>query len=92
MQSTEVLEFVKKDLEEFGSVVKNEASNVVSSTGAAIEKTFSVWFKQSNLIIITFLFFQLDSPSSTASSMKRSFSSFLGKHESKCPILACLIL
>lgn len=36
------MEFVKKDLEELGSVVINEASNVVSSTGAVIEKTFSV--------------------------------------------------
>ncbi|XP_018564535.1 BSD domain-containing protein 1 isoform X2 [Anoplophora glabripennis] len=61
-KSTEVLEFVKKDLEEFGSAVKNEASNVVSSTGAVLEKTL-----------------KLDSPDSTASSMKRSFSSFLGQ-------------
>jgi hypothetical protein len=57
-----VLEFVKKDLEEFGNVVKNEASSVVSSTGNVIEKTL-----------------KLDSPDSTASSMKRSFSSFLGQ-------------
>lgn len=42
LQSSEVLEFVKKDLEEFGSAVKNEASLVVSSTGAVIEKTLSV--------------------------------------------------
>jgi hypothetical protein len=37
-----VLEFVKKDLEEFGNVVKNEASSVVSSTGNVIEKTLKV--------------------------------------------------
>ncbi|XP_050504805.1 BSD domain-containing protein 1-B isoform X1 [Diabrotica virgifera virgifera] len=61
-KGSEVLEFVKKDLEEFGSAVKNEATNVVSSTGAVLEKTLS-----------------LDSPSSTASNMKRSFSSFLGQ-------------
>ncbi|VEN61283.1 unnamed protein product [Callosobruchus maculatus] len=57
-KSTEVLEFVKKDLEEFGSVVKNEANCVISSTGS------------------------LDSPTSTASTMKRSFSSFLGQMNS----------
>nr|XP_023019410.1 BSD domain-containing protein 1-A-like isoform X2 [Leptinotarsa decemlineata] len=61
-KSTEVLEFVKKDLEEFGSAVKSEASSVVSSTGAVIEKTLN-----------------LDSPDSTASNMKRSFSSFIGQ-------------
>ncbi|XP_044265831.1 BSD domain-containing protein 1-like isoform X2 [Tribolium madens] len=61
-KSSKVLEFVKKDLEEFGTAVKNEASYVVSSTGNAIEKTF-----------------KLDTPDSTASSMKRSFSSFLGQ-------------
>jgi ElaB/YqjD/DUF883 family membrane-anchored ribosome-binding protein len=61
-KSSKVLEFVKKDLEEFGNVVKNEASSVVSSTGNVIEKTL-----------------KLDSPDSTASSMKRSFSSFLGQ-------------
>ncbi|RZC39233.1 BSD domain containing protein [Asbolus verrucosus] len=61
-KSSRVLEFVKKDLEEFGNAVKNEASNVVSTTGNVIEKTF-----------------KLDSPDSTASSMKRSFSSFLGQ-------------
>ncbi|XP_066260710.1 BSD domain-containing protein 1-like isoform X2 [Euwallacea similis] len=41
-KSTEVLEFVKKDLEEFGTAVKNEASNVVSSAGSAVEKTFNL--------------------------------------------------
>ncbi|CAG9860737.1 unnamed protein product [Phyllotreta striolata] len=61
-KGSEVLEFVKKDLEEFGSAVKSEATNVVSSTGAVLEKTLS-----------------LDSQSSAASSMKRSFSSFLGQ-------------
>ncbi|XP_017779681.1 PREDICTED: BSD domain-containing protein 1-like isoform X2 [Nicrophorus vespilloides] len=61
-KSCEVLEFVKKDLEEFGNVVKTEATNVVTSTGTAIEKTL-----------------KLDEPESTASSMKRSFSSFLGQ-------------
>nr|CAH7766418.1 unnamed protein product [Callosobruchus chinensis] len=40
-KSTEVLEFVKKDLEEFGSVVKNEANCVISSTGSVLEKTLS---------------------------------------------------
>ncbi|KAK4884870.1 hypothetical protein RN001_001141 [Aquatica leii] len=61
-KSNEVLEFVKKDLEEFGNAVKQEASSVVSSTGNAIEKTL-----------------KLNEPESTASSMKRSFSSFLGQ-------------
>ncbi|KAF7270592.1 hypothetical protein GWI33_016483 [Rhynchophorus ferrugineus] len=41
-KSTEVLEFVKKDLEEFGTVVKNEASSVVSSAGAVVEKTLNL--------------------------------------------------
>jgi len=41
-QSTEVLEFVKKDLGEFGNAVKNEANNVVSTAGTAVEKTFNV--------------------------------------------------
>ncbi|KAF5287983.1 hypothetical protein FQA39_LY15565 [Lamprigera yunnana] len=41
-KSTEVLEFVKKDLEEFGNAVKQEASSVVSSTGSAIEKTLKL--------------------------------------------------
>ncbi|XP_057653709.1 BSD domain-containing protein 1-A-like isoform X1 [Diorhabda carinulata] len=61
-KGSEVLEFVKKDLEEFGTAVKNEASSVVSSTGAVLEKTLS-----------------LDSPSSTASNMKRSISSLMGQ-------------
>lgn len=37
-----MLEFVKKDLGEFGTAVKNEASNVVSTAGTAVEKTFNV--------------------------------------------------
>ncbi|KAJ8931250.1 hypothetical protein NQ314_015869 [Rhamnusium bicolor] len=42
---------VKKDLEEFGSAVKNEANNVVSSTGAVLEKTLNCtiplfWFQK----------------------------------------------
>lgn len=37
-----MLEFVKKDLGEFGNAVKNEASNVVSTAGTAVEKTFNV--------------------------------------------------
>ncbi|XP_050297328.1 BSD domain-containing protein 1-A-like isoform X5 [Anthonomus grandis grandis] len=41
-KSTEVLEFVKKDLEEFGTAVKNEASSVVSSAGSVMEKTLSL--------------------------------------------------
>lgn len=61
-KGTEVLEFVKKDLEEFGSAVKSEASSMVTSTGAVLEKTL-----------------KLDEPESTASNMKRSFSSFLGQ-------------
>lgn len=61
-KSSEVLQFVKKDLEEFGSAVKTEATNVVSTTGAVLERTL-----------------KLDTPDSTASSMKRSFSSFLGQ-------------
>ncbi|XP_030757066.1 BSD domain-containing protein 1-like isoform X1 [Sitophilus oryzae] len=40
--STEVLEFVKKDLEEFGTAVKTEATNVASSAGAVVEKTLSL--------------------------------------------------
>ncbi|GJQ78599.1 hypothetical protein Trydic_g11707 [Trypoxylus dichotomus] len=62
LKSTEVLEFVKKDLEEFGQAVKNEANNVVSSTGSVLEKTLG-----------------LNEPDSTASSMKRTFSSFIGQ-------------
>ncbi|XP_060522213.1 BSD domain-containing protein 1-like [Cylas formicarius] len=41
-KSSEVFEFVKKDLEEFSSVVKNEASNVVSSAGTVVEKTLNL--------------------------------------------------
>lgn len=37
-----MLEFVKKDLGEFGTAVKNEATNVVSTAGTAVEKTFNV--------------------------------------------------
>lgn len=62
MQSSQVLELVKRDLEELGSAVRSEASSVVSSTGAALEKTL-----------------KLDEPESTASSVKRSLSSFLGQ-------------
>lgn len=61
-KSSEVLEFVKKDLGEFGSAVKNEATSVVSSTGSMLERTL-----------------KLDEPESTASTMKRSISSFLGQ-------------
>ncbi|ERL88267.1 BSD domain-containing protein 1-A isoform X1 [Dendroctonus ponderosae] len=61
-KSTEVLEFVKKDLEEFGTAVKNEATSVVSSAGSVMEKTLS-----------------LESPDSTANTVKRSFSTFLGQ-------------
>lgn len=43
LQSSEVLEFVKKDLEEFGTAVKNEASSMMSSTGSVIEKTLKVF-------------------------------------------------
>jgi len=61
-KSVEVLEFVKKDLEEFGSAVKNEATQAVASAGSAVERTL-----------------KLDEPDSTASSMKRSISSFIGQ-------------
>ncbi|PNF17062.1 hypothetical protein B7P43_G00845 [Cryptotermes secundus] len=36
-KSTEVLQFVRRDLDEFSSAVKNEASNVVSSTTSALK-------------------------------------------------------
>ena len=36
------MEFVRKDLEEFGNAVKNEATSVVSTTGTVIEKTLRV--------------------------------------------------
>lgn len=62
VKSNEVLEFVKKDLEEFGSAVKNEATSMASTTGTVLEKTL-----------------KLNEPESTASTMKRSFSSFLGQ-------------
>lgn len=60
IKNSEVLESVRKDLEEFGHTVKKEASSVLSSTGNVIEKTLS-----------------LDSPDSTASTVKKSFSTFL---------------
>lgn len=47
------MEFVKKDLEEFGSVVKNEATNVVSTTGNALEKTLKVLVTE--IISVAFL-------------------------------------
>ncbi|KAK9704551.1 BSD domain [Popillia japonica] len=62
VKSTEVLEFVKKDLGEFGQAIKSEATNVVSSTGSVLEKTLG-----------------LNEPDSTANSMKRTFSSFIGQ-------------
>lgn len=37
-----MFEFVRKDLEEFGSAVKSEATSVVQSTGSVIEKTLKV--------------------------------------------------
>ncbi|CAH1121918.1 unnamed protein product [Ceutorhynchus assimilis] len=61
-KSTEVLEFVKKDLEEFGTAVKNEASSLMTSAGSVVEQTL-----------------RLESPNSTASNVKRSFSTFLGQ-------------
>ncbi|XP_044742553.1 BSD domain-containing protein 1-like [Chrysoperla carnea] len=61
-KSTEVFEFVKKDLEEIGSAVKNEATCMVSNTTHALERTL-----------------KLNDSESTASSMKRTFSSFLGQ-------------
>jgi hypothetical protein len=41
-QSTEVLQFVKRDLDEFSSAVKSEASNVVSSTTSALKDKLKV--------------------------------------------------
>lgn len=42
LQSTEVLQFVKRDLDEFSSAVKSEASNVVSSTTSALKDKLRV--------------------------------------------------
>ncbi|XP_022907259.1 BSD domain-containing protein 1-like isoform X1 [Onthophagus taurus] len=61
-KSTEVLEFVKKDLGELGQAVKTEATNMVSSTGSVLEKTL-----------------RLNEPESTANTVKKSISSFLGQ-------------
>lgn len=61
-KSVEVLEFVKRDLDEFSTVVKSEASNVVSTTTSALKDKL-----------------KLDEPESTANSVKRSVSSFLGQ-------------
>lgn len=56
-KSAEVMEFVHKDLEEFGTA----AGSIVTNTGNAIGKTL-----------------KFDEPESTAGTMKRSISSFLG--------------
>ncbi|KAL1455352.1 hypothetical protein WDU94_009454 [Cyamophila willieti] len=61
-KSAEVLEFVKKDLDELSTTVKTEATNVVQQTTTVFKETL-----------------QLDKPESTASSMKKSVSSFLGQ-------------
>ncbi|XP_049764171.1 BSD domain-containing protein 1-like [Schistocerca cancellata] len=61
-KSAEVLEFVKRDLDEFSTAVKSEASNVVTSTTSALKDKL-----------------KLDEPESTANTVKRSFSSFLGQ-------------
>jgi hypothetical protein len=42
LQSTEVLQFVKRDLDEFSTAVKSEASNVVSSTTSALKDKLRV--------------------------------------------------
>lgn len=42
LQSTEVLQFVRRDLDEFSSAVKSEASNVVSSTTSALKDKLRV--------------------------------------------------
>ncbi|KAL3288656.1 hypothetical protein HHI36_003089 [Cryptolaemus montrouzieri] len=60
LKSSEVLESVRKDLEEFGGAVTKGATSVLSSTGSVLEKTLS-----------------LDSPDSTANTVKKSFSTFL---------------
>ncbi|KAK7867046.1 hypothetical protein R5R35_005686 [Gryllus longicercus] len=61
-KSVEVLEFVKRDLDEFSTAVKSEASNVVTTTTSALKDKL-----------------KLDEPESTANSVKRSVSSFLGQ-------------
>lgn len=76
---------MKKDLGEFGQAVKSEASNVVSSTGSVLEKTLGVC---SLFVLLIFInpkisVFQLNEPDSTASTMKRTFSSFIGMCEEK---------
>lgn len=43
-QSSEVLEFVKNDLNEISAVVKSEASSVINSTTNVIKDTFKVFF------------------------------------------------
>ncbi|PSN43085.1 hypothetical protein C0J52_19295 [Blattella germanica] len=65
LQSVEVLQFVKRDLDEFSTAVRSEASSVVSSTTTALKDKL-----------------RLDEPESTASTMKRSVSSFLGQMSS----------
>lgn len=42
VQSAEVLEFVKRDLDELSSTVKNEASQVVNSTTSVLKEQLSV--------------------------------------------------
>lgn len=42
LQSAEVYEFVKRDFDEISSVVKNEASAVVSSTASVVKETLQV--------------------------------------------------
>lgn len=42
LQSVEVLQFVKRDLDEFSTAVKSEASNVVSSTTSALKDKLRV--------------------------------------------------
>lgn len=42
LQSAEVLQFVKRDLDEFSTAVKSEASNVVSSTTSALKDKLRV--------------------------------------------------
>ncbi|XP_046386400.1 BSD domain-containing protein 1-like [Ischnura elegans] len=61
-KSAEVLEFVRRDLDEISSAVSIEASNVVSSTASVIKDKLN-----------------LEDSDSTASTVKRSISSFLGQ-------------
>lgn len=49
-QSAEVLEFVKRDLDELSSTVKNEASQVVNSTTSVLKEQLSVSTVQYNCI------------------------------------------